>query len=250
MQHPHPKFYCMLFRFPPPAFPAVCAAVTPAYHARVCMIAHGGLNVFLVLGMHAALRFVLVSTAVQASGPATAFSSSAVDLKRLSLADRQGQVRAPAQLRLMTRTGLRLAQRKAETGAVQGQAHDFPTPSRVPPHHYTPTTTHSHVCALLASCPRAVPLTVLAGCGTQVQLTLRRVGTFAGQGSGFQRNRMFSAYLMPGNSPVCPPAAIKPRARVEPPCPGGHPLPGIDPGLNPGSPGIIPRIFDPGLIPG
>ena len=120
----------------------------------------------------------------------------------------------------------------------------------VPPHHYTPTTTYFHVCALLASCPRAVPLTVLAGCGTQVQLTLRRVGTFAGQGSGFQRNRMFSAYLMPGNSPACPPTAIKPRARVEPPCPGGHPLPGIDPGLNPGSPGIIPRIFDPGLIPG
>jgi len=149
MQHPHPKFYCMLFRFPPPAFPAVCAAVTPAYHARVCMIVHGGLNVFLVLGMHAALRFVLVSTAVQASGPATAFSSSAVDLKRLSLADRQGQVRAPAQLRLMTRTGLRLAQRKAETGAVQKQAHDFPTPSRVPPHHYTPTT-------ILCLCPARV----------------------------------------------------------------------------------------------
>lgn len=163
MQHPHPKFTACCFstspppphHFPPPAFPAVYAAVTPAYHARVCMLAHGGLNVVLVLGMHAALRFVLVSTAVQASGPATAFSSSAVDLKRLSLADRQGQVRAPAQLRLMTRTGLRLAQRKAETGASSTIFQHRHVYRRI----FTPTI-YSHVCALLASCPRAVPSTV------------------------------------------------------------------------------------------
>ena len=181
MQHPHPKFTACCFstspppphHFPPPAFPAVYAAVTPACHARGCMLAHG-LNAFLVLGMHAALCFVLVSMAVQASVPATAFSSGAVDLKRLSLADRQGQVRAPAQLRLMTRTGLRLAQRKAETGASSTIFQH----RRVPPHIYT--TIYSHVCALLTSCPRAVPSPVLAGCGTQMQLTLRRVGTFVG----------------------------------------------------------------------
>jgi len=114
----------------------------------------------------------------------------------------------------------------ATEGRDWGKFDDFPTPSRVCRRMFTPTT-YSHVCALLASCPRAVPLAVLAGCGTQVQLALRRAGTFAGQGSGFQRNGMFSACLMPGNGPACPPAGIeargatiKPRARVEPPCPG------------------------------
>ena len=180
MQHPHPKFTACCFstspppphHFPPPAFPAVYAAVTPACHARVCMLAHG-LNAFLVLGMHAALCFVLVSMAVQASVPATAFSSSAVDLKRLSLADRQGQVRAPAQLRLMTRTGLRLAQRKAETGASSTIFQH----RRVPPHIY-----HNNILSCL--CPAHV---------------MSPGGAFASSGRMWHTN---AAYFTPGRD-IC-----------------------------------------------
>ena len=155
--------------------------------------------------MHAALRFVLVSTAVQASEPATAFSSSAVDLKRLSLADRQGQVRAPAQLRLLTRTGLRLAQRKAETGASS---------TIFQHHHVCRRIIVAHANNNMLSCLR--PARVMSPGGafdSSGRMWHTGAACFTpgrdlcGAGLGIRTSaEQNSACLMPGNSPACPPA--------------------------------------------
>lgn len=98
---------------------------------------------------------------------------------RVGSAGRQGQVRAPAQFRLMTRPGLRLAQRKAETGASstifqhRSRGTDASSPQQQHP---------------LMFVPRAVPLTALAEhfyglCNGEINWLVRR--TRFGSAAGF-----------------------------------------------------------------
>ena len=67
----------------------------------------------------------------------------------------------------------------ATEGGDWGKFDDFPTPSRVPPHIYPNNNILSCLCPARVMSPGGA-FDSLAGCGTQMQLTLRWVETFAG----------------------------------------------------------------------